>query len=1543
MTKTESPGTGITRGLRRTAAFFFFFLAAVFSAQLAAQQFLWETPETITAADCAFPDAASNGSVSALIWQEFEDTGDGGKIWLSARIFNGGIRKERKMFAGPYPYSGIRPAIASVSVGKDGKILIAASGGAGEISVFISDDCGETFRRSIIHGGQRTFLNPKVFSMAGGDLLLLATESRGEKFTLVCTRSQDGISWEPVAEFAPAKDLNHAFLPAHASSGGQDFLVFQALYPAEQQSTFQLYCTESTDGGQTWSRPSLLSSFERRRNFSLPGNHGNTDPFFAWNNQRPDLVCHGDKLYTVWERSRPSGGYSGIYFAEIGKTQLHFTGTPEKITRDGSCAAYPRIVFFQDRPAVTYFDTGENAGTAFLAVKNESDWITQKLSGDRENAAFVLPVRTDGSLEIYWQRNTQEQTGSAAEIVRLSHDRFTPAHMLSNPEFRPGGRVYTAGAYARIRVCGLPENTAGFSFAWGYNKAPDAPRTVMRLTDDNIIRETLTKDGTWILGVRTVDRKGVWGNTRFMEIVRDTEPPPRPYIPGPEKDAQGFLLSNSEEITWQSAGDKHAEYIWNLDYLGLCEDYSGILDPGAEDFQQKAAGIFTPGLPASNRCSPRTSLSLGNRANGLYALSVSAVDEAGNTGEPAVYFFALNKQRTETSVACLNFSAEEPAESELRITGEGFARGGKIYEIMLDRDGAAPFDFTLTAANQDFQVESDNLITGIRPANLPVSTGEYHLILCHPVRGMYSAGQTIVVQNEAGSGTPQFRIACAGEPMQSTAADAGQNRDSAQLRTYMLFLFLILLLTGGVYGFISFRFPLRHRKNLYIQAREIPDNAGENKKARKPGRKKAASLRIKFIFFTGILVLFVVILISVLLGMRFFRIQKRTLTAGLQTMANVLLESLVSGGRAYLPGKNLMEISFLPAQVASIPEAVSVTITGPAIGKNREGTDFIWASNDAGVQDKTDTEGYIPGESRLITQAAAEIARMNVDIDNRASLSLSPLSDSVAFLSAEAASLAQKTDAVSVLRSREIQTVLHILEEETASRLAEFSDAGAGSYPHFDPENPDPEIERYLFFKPILYRQNGSPSYVHGNAIVEISTAGMFTSLREEGGNIVMLTTYTAAIALFLGIFGSLVLAHIIISPIRRLAAYVSMIRDTEDKSLLEGMEISFRTRDEIGRLGETVNEMTRALANAAIAAKELTVGKETQKMFIPLETDEKGRKLTCGNLIDDGVEFFGYYEGAKGVSGDYFDYIKLDGQNYAIIKCDVAGKGVPAALIMIEVATIFQDFFQDWDSGKDAGELARLAVRINDLIESRGFHGRFAAFTLCLFNTENGDLYFCNAGDNLVHIYDASEQKMTDHRLHPASAAGAFPMRMINESGGFKVEKMHLDPGDILFLYTDGIDEAKRYFRDHAFKITMQGNENSELLGSGRVCAVLEAVLRRGTFVLTKQCDPEGDGKTYTFDFSSCSGTLEEAVIALVSVEKIFRMYKDPEATEFDRVQTDCRIDAFLEKHFTGYREYCGQKSPHREYPEYLFYENMQEDPQYDDLTILGIQKRER
>jgi hypothetical protein len=365
-------------------------------------------------------------------------------------------------------------------------------------------------------------------------------------------------------------------------------------------------------------------------------------------------------------------------------------------------------------------------------------------------------------------------------------------------------------------------------------------------------------------------------------------------------------------------------------------------------------------------------------------------------------------------------------------------------------------------------------------------------------------------------------------------------------------------------------------------------------------------------------------------------------------------------------------------------------------------------------------------------------------------------------------------------------------------------------------------------------------------------------------------------------------------------------------------------------------------------------MGKEIQKKFIPLELNQDGDKLTSGYKDTAHVQFFGYYEGAKGVSGDYFDYQDLDGRYFAIIKCDVAGKGIPAALIMIQVATMFLGHFRRWKPTEKGMHIEDLVYQINDFIETMAFKGRFAAFTLLLFDSQTGIARFCNAGDNIVHWYDASEQKIKTVTLKETPATGVLPNFLVESKGGYMVQTITIDHGDVLFLYTDGIEEAKRRFRSASFEeiICEEGEKDTphathtvgqgdEELSPERVQDIINAVMTRQVYTLHKYHNPEGESHDLQFDFTGCEGKVEEAIMAMVSVEKMFRMYKDPKAGDDSRVLVDRKIDEFLRKYFLQYRDYCYDTKENPGNDAYMYYTHVKEDEQYDDLTILGVNRK--
>ncbi|AIW88978.1 MULTISPECIES: SpoIIE family protein phosphatase [unclassified Treponema] len=737
---------------------------------------------------------------------------------------------------------------------------------------------------------------------------------------------------------------------------------------------------------------------------------------------------------------------------------------------------------------------------------------------------------------------------------------------------------------------------------------------------------------------------------------------------------------------------------------------------------------------------------------------------------------------------------------------------------------------------------------------------------------------------------------------------------------------------------------------------EASKKALDNIKKYKPTVSLWSSVRIKFIVIIVTILLVVIASVAMALAIAIIRPYKDLLSNSLLLQTKILLDNLELRVQTHFSNPNQEDLDILLLNRVTFPEAKYVVVTGKSSLPGQTGLHYVLATDYQDITKVINTHRYIPGESQFYPEGIEEILQKLTYINSEATLIVHQHIDSIQLLMDEMEALDTHRDPYILKRQTEIQASIRHLEAKLQSNLSALADQGFGSYPDYSIQSLSKKRTEYLFYEPIIYYNPDNPQEcVQGIVFVNISVEGLLEKINDQQNRLIRIIAKISLIVLIAGISTAWFLSSLFVRPLGLLAAHVALIRDTEDKEKLAGRSVQVTSRDEFGMLGTTINDMTERLAAAAAISKDLKVGKEIQKMFIPLDLSSSGRKLTTGSHRDVYSEFFGYYEGAHGVSGDYFDYRKLDAFHYAVIKCDVAGKGVPAALIMVEVATLFQSYFQNWNYKRDGYNLSTIVMRINDVIESHGFVGRFAAFSLCIINMRVGDAYFCNAGDNIVHIYDKQARRLKSYTLRSGSAAGVFSSEMISLNGGYPIEKIHLNCGDILFLYTDGIEESKRKLRvpiskpknDSAAVLPEDKDDNSHLigtdsetLGKDRVEEIIEAVFARKKFTLKKR-QSDLMYEQMDFDFSSCNGTIEDAVLALISVEKAFRMYKDSSAQSFDCVQVDKKIDAFLSKCFLQYDIYCCDKAPHPIYDEYFYYKQIKEDIQYDDLTILGIARR--
>jgi serine phosphatase RsbU (regulator of sigma subunit) len=183
---------------------------------------------------------------------------------------------------------------------------------------------------------------------------------------------------------------------------------------------------------------------------------------------------------------------------------------------------------------------------------------------------------------------------------------------------------------------------------------------------------------------------------------------------------------------------------------------------------------------------------------------------------------------------------------------------------------------------------------------------------------------------------------------------------------------------------------------------------------------------------------------------------------------------------------------------------------------------------------------------------------------------------------------------------------------------------------------------------------------------------------------------------------------------------------------------------------------------------RELEFATQVQLGFLPSEPPQI-----------EGYEFADYYEPAHRIGGDYFDYVPLPNGNIAVAVGDVAGKGVPAALLMARLHASARYHLLS------ATNSAEAMTSLNAEIATSGLGFRFITLIMAVFNTKTYELHLANAG-HLPPLIRRANGKV--------EAVGIKESGMPLGLGGqqtFREIVIPLEAGAACVFYTDGVTEA--------------------------------------------------------------------------------------------------------------------------------------------------------
>lgn len=240
------------------------------------------------------------------------------------------------------------------------------------------------------------------------------------------------------------------------------------------------------------------------------------------------------------------------------------------------------------------------------------------------------------------------------------------------------------------------------------------------------------------------------------------------------------------------------------------------------------------------------------------------------------------------------------------------------------------------------------------------------------------------------------------------------------------------------------------------------------------------------------------------------------------------------------------------------------------------------------------------------------------------------------------------------------------------------------------------------------------------------------------------------------------------------------------------------RVRDEVGKLTLAFAAMTTALKEYIRNLTETTAAKERIQSELKMATDIQASLLPrLFPAFPDRPEFdvFAAMDPAKEVGGDFYDFFFVDQDNLCFLIADVADKGVPAALYMMVVKTLLKA------EGQMLGEPDRILSRVNTILAADNDSCMFTTVFCAILDTTSGEVRFANAGHNPPVLISGGAARLL-------SVRAGFVLGPMEEAV-YASERITLLPGEVLFLYTDGVTEAK--------------NGQEEPYGESRLLAALQ------------------------------------------------------------------------------------------------------------------------
>ncbi|HSR53095.1 MAG TPA: SpoIIE family protein phosphatase [Acidobacteriota bacterium] len=194
---------------------------------------------------------------------------------------------------------------------------------------------------------------------------------------------------------------------------------------------------------------------------------------------------------------------------------------------------------------------------------------------------------------------------------------------------------------------------------------------------------------------------------------------------------------------------------------------------------------------------------------------------------------------------------------------------------------------------------------------------------------------------------------------------------------------------------------------------------------------------------------------------------------------------------------------------------------------------------------------------------------------------------------------------------------------------------------------------------------------------------------------------------------------------------------------------------------------------------RDLEIAKEVQTHLFPQNLPESKT-----------LQYMGVCHPARGVGGDYYDFLALDDHRICLALGDISGKGISAALLMASLQGLLRSH-----APRRGAEVSGILEQVNQLMCISTAASKYATFFCAIYDDKTRHLTYVNAGHNPPYLFrpqssegqGSSEPSIETLELKTGGMViGIFP------ESDYEQETVKMKPGDVLVVFSDGVSEAR-------------------------------------------------------------------------------------------------------------------------------------------------------